>query len=74
VDEVRAVMDAMPHLSSKGGLIHLRDPADVETHLVGDGKARILMAVGCIRTSYLPPNFLALTEGHSSELRPSDTG
>jgi hypothetical protein len=47
-------MDAMPHLSSKGGLIHLRDPADVETHLVGDGKARILMAVGCIRTSYLP--------------------
>ncbi|KAJ7302987.1 hypothetical protein DFH08DRAFT_1089540 [Mycena albidolilacea] len=48
VDEVRAVMDAMPHLSSKGGLIHLRDPADVETHLVGEGKARILMAVGCI--------------------------
>ncbi|KAJ6580848.1 hypothetical protein B0H19DRAFT_1251131 [Mycena capillaripes] len=48
VDEVRAVMDAMPHLSSKGGLIHLRDPADVEAHLVGDGKARILMAVGCI--------------------------
>ncbi|KAJ7714332.1 hypothetical protein B0H14DRAFT_2546384 [Mycena olivaceomarginata] len=32
----------------QGGLIHLRDPADVETHLVGEGKARILMAVGCI--------------------------
>ncbi|KAJ7663928.1 hypothetical protein DFH06DRAFT_1128290 [Mycena polygramma] len=47
-DEVRAVMDAMRHLSAKGGLIHLRDPADVETHLVGEGKARILMAVGCI--------------------------
>jgi hypothetical protein len=48
-------MDAMPHLSSKGGLIHLRDPADVETHLVGEGKARILMAVGCIRTcSHVP--------------------
>ncbi|KAJ7709014.1 hypothetical protein B0H17DRAFT_1031486 [Mycena rosella] len=48
VDEVRAVMDAMPHLSAHGGLIHLRDPADVETHLVGEGKASILMAVGCI--------------------------
>ncbi|KAJ7498079.1 hypothetical protein B0H11DRAFT_1856633 [Mycena galericulata] len=48
VDEVRAVMDAMPHLSAHGGLIHLRDPADVETYLVGEGKARILMAVGCI--------------------------
>ncbi|KAJ6465167.1 hypothetical protein C8R47DRAFT_49626 [Mycena vitilis] len=47
-DEVRAVMDAMPHLSAMGGLIHLRHPADVETHLVGEGKARILMAVGCI--------------------------
>ncbi|KAJ6485544.1 hypothetical protein C8R45DRAFT_996958 [Mycena sanguinolenta] len=55
VDEVRAVMDAMPHLNSKGGLIHLRDPADVETYLVGDGKARILMAVGCI------PSFAPLT-------------
>ncbi|KAF8211089.1 hypothetical protein K438DRAFT_104434 [Mycena galopus ATCC 62051] len=55
VEEVRAVMDAMPHLSSKGGLIHLRDPADVETHLVGEGKARILMAVGCI------PSFAPLT-------------
>ncbi|KAJ7483333.1 hypothetical protein FB451DRAFT_1364297 [Mycena latifolia] len=48
VDEVRAVIDAMPHLSAHGGLIHLRDPADVETHLIGEGKARILMAVGCI--------------------------
>ncbi|KAJ7173446.1 hypothetical protein C8R46DRAFT_991235 [Mycena filopes] len=48
VEEVRAVVDALPHLSSVGGLIHLRDPADIETHLVGDGKARILMAVGCI--------------------------
>ncbi|KAJ7036568.1 hypothetical protein C8F04DRAFT_1094902 [Mycena alexandri] len=48
VEEVRAVMDAMPHLSSAGGLIHLRDPADVETYLVGENKARILMAVGCI--------------------------
>ncbi|KAJ6568395.1 hypothetical protein DFH09DRAFT_1155276 [Mycena vulgaris] len=48
VDEVRAVMDAMPHLSAHGGLIHLRGPADVEEHLVGEGKACILMVVGCI--------------------------
>ncbi|KAJ7147641.1 hypothetical protein C8R43DRAFT_1108294 [Mycena crocata] len=48
LDEVRAVMDAMPHLSAHGRLIHLRDPADVETHLVGKGKARILTIVGCI--------------------------
>ncbi|KAJ7780139.1 hypothetical protein DFH07DRAFT_1055805 [Mycena maculata] len=48
VEEVRGVMDALPHLCAHGGLIHLRDPADVEAYLVGEGKARILMAVGCI--------------------------
>ncbi|KAJ7114093.1 hypothetical protein C8R44DRAFT_796280 [Mycena epipterygia] len=48
VGEVREVMQAMPQLTAHGGLIHLRDPADVETYLVGEGKARILMAVGCI--------------------------
>ncbi|KAJ7609026.1 hypothetical protein FB45DRAFT_762677, partial [Roridomyces roridus] len=42
--EVQDVKDAMKHLE----FIHLRSPADVETHLVGEGKARILMAVGCI--------------------------
>ncbi|KAJ6621461.1 hypothetical protein B0H10DRAFT_2432278 [Mycena sp. CBHHK59/15] len=56
VDEVRAVKETMPHLSSKGGLIHLRHPEDVETHLVGEGKARILMAVGCI-PSFAPQTY-----------------
>ncbi|KAJ7609052.1 hypothetical protein FB45DRAFT_374187 [Roridomyces roridus] len=42
--EVQDVKDAMKHLE----FIHLRSPTDVETHLVGEGKARILMAVGCI--------------------------
>ncbi|KAJ7066778.1 hypothetical protein B0H15DRAFT_872440 [Mycena belliarum] len=56
VDEVRAVMDAMPHLSMHGGLIHLHDPADVEAHLVGEGKARVLMAVGCI-PSFAPQTY-----------------
>ncbi|KAJ7230402.1 hypothetical protein GGX14DRAFT_344185 [Mycena pura] len=47
-DEVRAVVSALPHLSAQGALVHLVGPADVEAHLVGEGKARILMAVGCI--------------------------
>ncbi|KAF7303129.1 Pentafunctional arom polypeptide [Mycena kentingensis (nom. inval.)] len=46
--EVKDVMHAMPHLSSKSGLIHLKDPADVEKYLVGEGKPTLLMIVGCI--------------------------
>jgi len=38
----------LPHLTSKGGLIHLKNPEDVERELVGPNAKRILMAVGCI--------------------------
>ncbi|KAJ7579171.1 hypothetical protein C8J56DRAFT_1006758 [Mycena floridula] len=42
--EVQDVINSMPHLS----FIHLRNPVDVEEHLVGQGKKAVLMAVGCI--------------------------
>nr|GAT46973.1 pentafunctional arom polypeptide [Mycena chlorophos] len=56
VGEVRAVMDAMPHLSKRGGIIHLRDPAGVEKYLVGPGKAKLLVIVGCI-PSFAPQTY-----------------
>lgn len=52
--EVKFVQDAMPHRSSKNGLIHLRSSEDVEQYLVGEGKPQILMAVGAIRTCEYP--------------------
>ncbi|KAF7309398.1 Pentafunctional arom polypeptide [Mycena indigotica] len=50
-DEVRLVIDSMSHLREH--FVHLRDPQDVEEHLVGEGKARLLMVVGCIPS--IPP-------------------
>ncbi len=50
-EEVRVVMEAMPHLSKKGGLIHLKNPDDVEKYLVGPDACTLLMAVGAIRMS-----------------------
>jgi len=47
--EVQVILDSMPHLASKGGLIHLKNPEDVEAHLVGPDAPKLLMAVGCIR-------------------------
>ncbi|KAK0203155.1 hypothetical protein DFS33DRAFT_1345323 [Desarmillaria ectypa] len=47
-EEVRVVMEAMPHLSKKGGLIHLKNPDDVEKYLVSPDACTLLMAVGAI--------------------------
>ncbi|KAK0440926.1 uncharacterized protein EV420DRAFT_1580945 [Desarmillaria tabescens] len=47
-EEVRIVMEAMPHLSKKGGLIHLKNPDDVEKYLVGPDAYTLVMAVGAI--------------------------
>ena len=47
--EIEQVIEAMPHLSSKGALIHLRNPEDVEHHLGQNNSPTVVMAVGCIR-------------------------
>ncbi|CAK5268071.1 unnamed protein product [Mycena citricolor] len=52
VEEVKAVVDAMPHLT----FVHLQTPDHVEEHLVGEGKPKILMIVGCI-PSFAPQTY-----------------